>query len=227
MKKVNSILWGIVLVALGLVLALNAFGITDFDVFFDGWWTLFIIIPCIIGLITDREKMGSLIGICIGVFLLLCCQDIISFSMLWKLLIPVIIVIIGIKMIFGNIFVDNGAKIVKQIEESGSELKNGTATFSGLNMNFSGEVFEGAELNAIFGGVKCDLSEAVIEKDCVINASAIFGGITIYVPDTINVKIHSSSIFGGVSGKNNSNKENGLPTLYINATCAFGGVEIK
>ena len=41
------------------------------------------------------------------------------------------------------------------IKESGTELKNGTATFSGVNMNFDGEVFEGAELNAVFGGVKC------------------------------------------------------------------------
>ncbi len=29
---------------------------------FDGWWTLFIIVPCAIGLITDRDKTGSIIG---------------------------------------------------------------------------------------------------------------------------------------------------------------------
>ncbi|MEE1115844.1 MAG: hypothetical protein UH851_03185, partial [Clostridia bacterium] len=39
--------------------ALNAFNITDIDVFFDGWWTLFIIIPCAIGLFTEREKIGG------------------------------------------------------------------------------------------------------------------------------------------------------------------------
>ena len=37
MKKVNRILWGIALVAVGLILALNAFGITDLNLFFDGW----------------------------------------------------------------------------------------------------------------------------------------------------------------------------------------------
>ena len=61
MKKVNSILWGIALVALGVILALNAFGITDINIFFDGWWTLFIIVPCAIGLVTDRDKTGSAI----------------------------------------------------------------------------------------------------------------------------------------------------------------------
>lgn len=99
MKKVSSILWGLVLVAAGVIFALNAFNITDIDVFFDGWWTLFIIIPCAIGLFTEREKIGNIIGIVVGVFLLLCCQDILNFSMLWKLLIPAIIVVIGLKMV--------------------------------------------------------------------------------------------------------------------------------
>ena len=63
MKKVNRILWGIALVAVGIILALNAFGITDLNLFFDGWWTLFIIVPCTVSLITSYDKSGSLIGI--------------------------------------------------------------------------------------------------------------------------------------------------------------------
>ena len=227
MKKVNSILWGIALVALGVILALNAFGITDINIFFDGWWTLFIIVPCAIGLVTDRDKTGSAIGVLIGVFLLLCCQNILSFSLLWKLLVPVIIVVIGLRMIFGGVFRKNGEDVMRQIKASGAVLRNGTATFSGLDMNFAGEVFEGSELNAVFGGIKCNLNGAVIEKDCVINASAIFGGITIYLPDDINVKTSSTSIFGGMSGKRDKTSLEGKPTLYINATCVFGGVELK
>ena len=42
MKKASSILWGIVLIAVGVVLALNVFNIMDINLFFDGWWTLFI-----------------------------------------------------------------------------------------------------------------------------------------------------------------------------------------
>ena len=95
MKKISSIIWGIVLIAAGALFALNALNITDIDIFFDGWWTLFIIVPCAVGLFTEREKTGNIIGIIIGVFLLLCCWDILSFGMLWKLLIPAIIVIVG------------------------------------------------------------------------------------------------------------------------------------
>ena len=74
MKKANSFFWGLALVAVGVFLGLNAFGITDINIFFDGWWTLFIIVPCTIGLFTDYDKTGNLIGILIGLVLLLCCQ---------------------------------------------------------------------------------------------------------------------------------------------------------
>ena len=36
MKKLSGILWGIVLVAIGVILALNAFGLIGIDIFFDG-----------------------------------------------------------------------------------------------------------------------------------------------------------------------------------------------
>lgn len=227
MKKLSSILWGLVLIAVGVIFALNAFGVTDIDVFFDGWWTLFIIVPCAIGLFSEREKMGNIIGLCIGVFLLLCCQDVLGFDMLWKLAIPVIIILIGVKMIFGGVFGGKSAEVKKKIKENGEELKCYCATFSGQNINFDGEVFTGAELVAVFGGVKCDLSRAIIEKDCVIEASAIFGGVDIILPYGVNVKVNSNSIFGGISNKKYQNDKNNPVTVYINGTCIFGGVEIK
>ena len=227
MKKLSKILWGIALILVGGIFALNAFGLTDIEVFFDGWWTLFIIVPCFIGIFNDQDKTGNIVGLFIGVFLLLCCQDVLSFGMLWKLVIPVVIVIIGAKLILTAIFGDKANKMLIESRQNGSNVKNGFTAFSGQDMNFDGEVFEGAELNAIFGGVKCDLRNAIIEKDCAITASAVFGGIDILIPDNVNVKITSNSIFGGVSEKKHRPYIEGAVTLYINANCIFGGVDIK
>ena len=94
MKNLSKIVWGLVLVAAGVLFGLNAVGVTDVKVFFDGWWTLFIIIPCFVGLFTGSDRTGNLIGLLIGVILLLCCQDIIDFSVIWKLVLPVVVVII-------------------------------------------------------------------------------------------------------------------------------------
>ena len=49
MKKIEEILWGVFFIAIGIIIGLNALGITDINIFFDGWWTLFIIVPCFIG----------------------------------------------------------------------------------------------------------------------------------------------------------------------------------
>lgn len=227
MKKISKILWGIALIAIGGIFAFNAFGVTDIQLFFDGWWTLFIIVPCFIGIFSEREKTGNIIGLLIGVFLLLCCQNILGFDMLWKLAFPAIIVIIGLKLIFGAVFGDKTMKLLESSKQSGDNIKIGCATFSGQDLIFDGEQFSGAELTAVFGGVKCDLRHAIIEKDCAITATAIFGGIDIFVPDYVNVKVNSNSIFGGVSEKKHRPTVQGAVTVYINATCMFGGVEIK
>ena len=227
MKKISKILWGIALIAIGGIFALNAFGVTDIQLFFDGWWTLFIIVPCFIGIFSEREKTGNIIGLLIGVFLLLCCQNILGFDMLWKLAFPAIIVIIGLKLIFGAVFGDKTMKLLESSKQNGENIKIGCATFSGQDLIFDGEQFSGAELTAVFGGVKCDLRHAIIEKDCAITGTAIFGGIDIFVPDYVNVKVNSNSIFGGVSEKKHRPTVQGAVTVYINATCMFGGVEIK
>ena len=211
----------------GLLLGLNALGITHINVFFDGWWTLFIIVPCVVGLVSGKDIVGHLIGIAIGVFLLLCCQDILDFGMLWKLVLPIIIVLFGVKMIFGNRLDRVSSDVIKRIQSTNGQVPYGTAVFTGEKMNFSGEVFHGAELNAVFGGVECDLRNAIINQDCVIQASAVFGGIDIYVPTNVNIKVSSNSIFGGVSNKTANYHDELAPTIYIKCNCMFGGVDIK
>ncbi len=227
MSKLNKILWGIVLVAAGIILGVNALGIADIELFFDGWWTLLIILPCFVGIFTDKEKIGNIIGLVIGVLLLLGCQNIINFGIILKLIVPIIVVLIGIKMILGASFKNMGSKIQKKLEAEGKKLNGSFAAFSGNDLRFDNELFEGAELTAVFGGIKCDLRGAIFTKDCVINASATFGGIDILVPDGINVKINSNFIFGGCGDKKHKAPDANAYTLYINASGMFGGVDVK
>ena len=104
MRKVENILWGIVLIVVGIIFGGNALGITNINIFFDGWWTLFIIIPCFIGLFHENDKTGNLIGLLVGIALLLGCQNILDFGLIWKLALPTILVIIGLSIIFKNVF---------------------------------------------------------------------------------------------------------------------------
>lgn len=227
MKKLGNVLWGLVLIAIGVIIGGNALGITNINIFFDGWWTLIIIIPCFIGLFKENEKTGNLIGLLIGIALLLACRDIIDFNIVWKLLFPAILVAIGLSMIFKDTIGGKVSKEIKKLNEKKTGENEYCATFSGQTANFDGEKFTGADLTAVFGGVKCDLRKAIIEEDTVINASSIFGGIDIYVPENVRVKVKSSSIFGGVSDDKTHSDNSEAHTVYVNATCLFGGVEIK
>ena len=224
MKKIGSLIWGILFIIVGLIFGLNAMGITDINIFFRGWWTLFIIIPSLIGVIKESYKVGNYIWLLIGIVLLLSAQGIINFSTIWKLALPTILVIIGLSIIFKDVV---GSKINDKIKELNKQRKTEYyATFSGEELTLTGSEFKGASLNAIFGGIDINLKDAVIEEDIVINSTAVFGGVDILVPNNVNVKVKSSSIFGGTDNKMTENKEN-VPTIYVKAFNLFGGTEIR
>lgn len=268
MKKTASWLWGFVLIALGVILGINALGIARINIFFPGWWTLFIIVPCAIGLFTDEHKGGATFGLVLGICLLLSCLDVLPFGMIWKLLIPVALVLIGISVLVrgtangevadkirqaraeqegktrkGHKVVE--AEVVEDEQEDGDDRKREEywSTFGDQDINYKGKVFRGCRVDAVFGGADIDLRGAEIMDRAILRASSIFGGIIVYVPDDVKVEVASTSIFGGVSDKRKgearkkkskdaeTSKEErtkgAQKTLYIEANCVFGGVEIR
>jgi len=252
MKKVGNWLWGLVLVALGVIWGINALGIAHIDIFFPGWWSLFIIVPCAIGLITDEHKWGNFIGLLIGVCLLLGCLDVLEFGMVWKLLFPAILVLLGLALIFKNTFKNKTAQKIKELNKDKDEDDDEEywATFGEQDVDFDGKEFKGCKVDAVFGGADIDLRGAKLKEDVVVKATSIFGGVVIYVPDDVEVEVASTSIFGGVSDNRKSAKrrkksrredaenteersekaekaDNTGKTVYIDATCVFGGVEIR
>lgn len=218
MKKISTVIVGIVFIVVGVIVGLNSFGITNINIFFDGWWTLLIIIPAINGLVTNEEKTGSIIWLIIGIALLLGCQDLISFDILWKLTLPVILVFIGLSIMFNN----NGKKGSKDTDDN-----EYCACFSGQTIKYDGKDFKGAEVNAIFGGITIDLTNAKVKDGAVIDATAVFGGVTILIPEDLKVEIKSTSVFGGVSDKTKNKEKKDKVTLHVNGCSIFGGVDIK
>lgn len=222
MNRANRVIWGILLVAAGVLLGLNILGVTDVDVFFDGWWTLFLIIPCGVGIFTGRSKSANLFGFLLGVFLLLNAWNILEFSLVCKLIFPLLVVIWGLKLVFGG-FRRVKVRVIPAEVPEGSEI---CAVFSACSVDYSGKEFTGAELTAVFGGLKCDLRNAVIPKDCTVKVSALFGGITLLVPENVNVQNDTHSLFGGVSCKKTRN-DPAQVTLCITGGSMFGGVDVK
>lgn len=223
MDRVSNFLWGVVFVVVGVVFGLNAMDITDIDIFFDGWWTLFIIVPSFIGLFDtkDDDKMGNLIGLFIGVFLLFGCLDLISFGLIWKLMVPAILVGIGLSFMFKGTIINGISKKIKMGD------REYCAIFGSQNLDFSKEKFEGCTLTSVFGSVKCDLRDAKITDDVKIKVNSIFGGVVILMPNDVKVRVNSIPIFGGVSNNAMKIDKDNAKTIYVDATSMFGGVDIR
>lgn len=228
MKKVKPIVWGVAIIALGVIFGGNAIGLFNFNVFFDGWWTLFIIVPSCISLITEKERLVSLAFLSAGVILLLAAQNVFSYDVAWKAILAVALILFGISILIKTVFhSDSDKEIEKKVKEVENDktMDSQMAVFSGNERTYNNEVFSGSNLMAVFGGADLDLRDAVFKKDVVIKAFALFGGIDIIVPDDVQIKIKSAFFFGGVSDER-KNPSKGKYTIYIDAAGGFGGVSI-
>lgn len=226
--KLSNLLWGLAFIVAGIGFAGNAFNLWDFSLFFDGWWTVFIIVPCTISILENGFHISNTIGLAIGVLLLLSAQQVIDRDILGKAIFPIILILIGISIIFGHHHHHNRSNISASMNKAnGKGNPEYTSIFTKQEVRFSDEVFPGAEMNSIFGGIKLDLDKAFIDKDVVIDATTIFGGIEICVPSDVRVVVSSVPIFGGVSNKAVQAQRENAPVIYINATCIFGGIDIK
>ena len=81
---------------------------------------------------------------------------------------------------------------------------------------------------AIFGGIDIDLTDATFEAPVVeINGAWCFGGLTVKVPEGIEVRDQTVGIFGGTDMKYVGDPKPGAPVLVIKGLSLFGGVEVK
>lgn len=223
-NRVGNLLWGLLLVAVGLGFAGNVFGLWNFELFFNGWWTLFIIIPCVISMFQNGIQLWNTIGLGIGVLFLISAQGYFNGQLLADLIFPIIIVAIGLSIIFKD-KISKNAKAIKNLNKDG--LADYSAIFGSQELNFSGEEFKGASVAAIFGGVTLDLRQAIISEDIYLTTTAVFGGVDIMVPPDVRVEVSSTPIFGGTSNKTNKPIIDNPHIMYISSISIFGGTDIK
>ena len=306
-RNSSAILVGALLILVGLGIVGRSFGLFHFS--FDGWWTVFIIVPCLLGLINGDggSRTGSLIGLGLGVLLLCCARDWVPWSMFAPTLLAVALVAIGLGMIIGddgrrrirqnfsarqnqgneqqqgnpyvnsgvhnntnqttytynpqtNTYDTNEAHFTSDNGNAGAQGGNGafgaqggnggsgngnfsrgsmhndeygkcvcTAALCGRDIRYDGEVFSGAMLSAVLGGIELDLRTAVITGTVTIEAHCVLGGIDIYAPRYARVIVNGSPILGGIENTTRfpqgANEQ--TPTIVVNASCVLGGIEVK
>jgi len=233
MKNALKAIFGLALIAAGIVWALTVLNVITIDFSLTGWWAIFVIVPCIIGLFTDKDKIGPLMGIAVGVLLFFAARGAITWVMFGQLALAVMVVGFGIKLLFfrGEYFdgMRHGKGICKDtlIDREGKNIRSVEFSFGKQNLSFDGEKFEGMDVKCSFGAIHLDLRNAVIENDAEIKVESSFSGVVIYLPENLVVKTAINCGFGGVTDNRRVKPLSGSPVLFITGSVGFGGVELK
>ena len=233
-KDYSALIWGLIFVVVGIIFGGNALNIWDIDIFFPGWWTLFLIIPGLISMVRYGFNWGSGILVIIGLVLLFDALDIIDDGVIWKLIFPLVLVAVGISII-ASFFRTGTKKGIKSEEYSKSksykydstQYPRYTAILGGGDYKNNTEDLKGVVAEAIWGGLSIDLRDAKITEDIVLELTAVLGGIDIFIPDNVRVEIISGvPVLGGFEHKINRNAISG-PKVRIKYTAVLGGIEVK
>ncbi len=250
MKKANGLFVGLLFIIVGLLYACTALDIFDFSIFFPGWWTLFIIVPCIYALTRKNEdKTGPVIGLIVGICFLINAQDFDFHIEFFPMLLAVVCLLIGWKMIFPNkkkehkqveftynsesgekeVVID-GVKFDNTYSKNSGGYVNASAILGGKDIRVDNECFTGADICVVMGAVDLNLRNAIISEDVYINVSAVMGGVDIYVPANVRVVTDGcSTVMGGIDV--NTSYVNfhaaDTPRVIITGSCVMGGIDIK
>ncbi|HZL05887.1 MAG TPA: hypothetical protein VFE45_10810, partial [Coriobacteriia bacterium] len=99
-SKITATVIGVALIALGVVLSGTSLGWWDADIFFDGWWTLFLIVPAVVSIFGNGPNVGNLVLLAVGLALLADAQRLLGSVSVWSLIGPLVIVVIGGSLIW-------------------------------------------------------------------------------------------------------------------------------
>jgi predicted membrane protein len=223
MKKpsANNIIWGLIIMGLGIGFLLDSLNILTFGEIISRFWPSILILIGL-GELINGKRTSALIWILIGAILQLSALDIINANV-WTVFWSVLLIWVGV-----NILLRSTAR--SHIERETGDFVSGTAIFGAVEKRIESKNFDGAGINAIFGGAKIDLRNATVaEKGAVIDALIIFGGGEILVPAGAVVKMETLTLFGGSEDKRREidGEDGQKPVIRIQGTVLFGGIEIK
>lgn len=237
-KNYKDIFWGIILVALGVVLILAKLGVMPWLEAIPVGRLIATIILLAISItgITDRNVFVTLIPIS----LIACLFDEelhITAITPWVLIIATVLVCIGITKIFPN----KNVKVVYDGHSYGtfngpSDGNEGTTfdsnvsisnTFGETTKYISGSTVVNVNANNTFGQTNIYMNNATVpESGCIVYVKNSFGEINLHLPQSYNVEVRSKKAFGEVSVRNNFIPIANAPTIIVEADCSFGDINI-
>ena len=224
------LLLGIVLMFLGLFLIADLADIVPWRLrdFIFTWQALLIFLGLIF--LSNKENKGTgVILIVIGSFFLL--PRFFDVPYYWRSLFwPSMLIILGLVVIFSSRRRQGGTTVFGSHKRTTSEdWLDDVTVFGGGDKNINSQQFQGGKITHIFGGSKIDFTRAKLAPGKnYLEVVMIFGGTKLIVPESWDVKIEVTSVFGGFSDKRVKTivVSESDRSLHISGVNVFGGGEI-
>lgn len=81
---------------------------------------------------------------------------------------------------------------------------------------------------AVFGDCQVELQDAALQQAVTtIEATALFGSVTVFVPDGVDVRLSGTAVFGEKESKLPGPARPGAPVLEVRSRVLFGSVTVR
>ncbi|NOZ75571.1 MAG: cell wall-active antibiotics response protein [FCB group bacterium] len=217
----------IILIALGALFLLQSFDLLNFGHALASWWPVILLLVGFSKIKGSDKRAGTVI-FALGIIFLSGTLDIINWISIFRFW-PLILVFIGFSMLYKHR--QGGPRhFFSQSTATGDDFVTANAIFGHIDHAISSANFKGGDILALFGGVTVDLRNATLSPEgCVLNCTSLFGGIDVYVPDNVSVRVTGTPIFGGIDNKVSTitSTEEKTSEIVLRCTVAFGGIDIS
>lgn len=220
LEKIYNVSTAIIFSIYALIALILTVILPKYNIFFNGWWTLLLIIPSLGSLFFQNNKGFSLYTLITGILLLLSSNNIFSFKKCFTILLCLAIIFIGINII----------KVTLKIPEK----KSGNIKYVPFYYTLFGSTeekvetkFQGGYTKLVFGYLCLDLRNAKIEKNSTLKVLSIFGETDILLPENVEVITTNTNILGGTENLKDSTQTKKSSKLYIESISILGNTRIK
>lgn len=223
----TKLIVGIVIIGFGLLFLAGNLGLVSArEVMHHFWPVLLILIGTVMIRQRDsrRGKQWGWVWLLLGLWMLSDRLEWIDFS-LWKLFFPSLLLVVGGMLVWRTFSAQKDEPVAGS---EPSEFVRSFAVMSGNELRPVSRPFRGADLGAVMGGLKLDLSGAKMEGDAAtVEVFAFWGGIEIYVPPEWTVTSRVTSFIGAFVDKRRPSSVTPTKTLIVRGFACMGGIEVK
>jgi hypothetical protein len=213
----SRLVFGLVLIALGVLLLLDQAGrLTTWEVLAE-WWPMIVVACGVAQLVTRPRNVLSGVVLCLlgGVLLLWTLGVITSVAVVW----PILLIAAGLWLLSGRLRPTGGS--------SAGELEVYALVDDRRELVAEGP-FTGGSATALLGDVELDLGRTTLDADgATLDVITVFGDIELTVPAAWQVTASGPELFGDVALRGASTPPPGAPVLRLRVFTVFGDVEVR